>query len=1367
MRTLWGNRRGFSGVEMMIVVVVIGIIGGAVAGTQVHMKRRATERVVAGDLDAYAQAQMSVRHEQGRFASHADLLVSGFQWSDDVELSEVRTADDRFFVRVRHTPTGYSCALDLSPVTGRARNRKVCRGSASDPDLAVPPGIIVTPPAGDTATVARPPTVPEIPDGYLLPPDVGDVAEVVLAPGTSRVVLFPVTNRSGEARVFTFGASSANRAVVPAPDRPADARLEADERATVPVAVSVAPGSLADQGGDVELRASDAGDRGYAASGGVRVRAALVLARPAVAAPAPEVRDPGEMFTVQYRVRNASNAARVFRLGAAIPAGSALSLAGALSDQPLDALEERVVPVTYRLDGGAEGGTQWTARLVVTDRDAAGYAETSTPFQVTARLALEAPAVTAPAERTEEPGAEFTLLWQVTNRSNAPRDFRLTPGSSSPELSPVSPGAAFSRRIGRGQTAGVAVTYRLAVGATCTSVHAATLGVSDAAAPALAASASGTLRTATVLAAPAVAAPPARSDLPGASFGATWQVTNRTNCERTVRVEVLADGDVEVTGATGAGVVRLQPFEQRAVEGRYRLRDNSVHQAESRPLLRATDEAAAAYTAGGAFAETTALRLCAPTLVGPVGVPAQPQQPGTGATVTHRVTNCSNAARTFSFVAASSTPGAVPDPADPTALAIPAFGTADVEFGYALPAQAAGGAFSDVTLTAADAGDGSLADARSFRVTAAVILNAPALSAFAAQALLPGEAGSSAAVLTSRSNVPVDFCFASSVAPGDAPAGEVVAPVPPAPPCLRVGAYQAATVAQALAVAATAEHPRTNVVMVRAYDSARPALAAEQGFPVTAGLLLAHPTLEVPATPPPLAWMVGQERSIAYPVVNRSNAARELCLSVVPGGAELLAQGAAPCTRVPARQGHTFQHVLRGASEGEPMVAVKVHDRLVPEYQDTGTFSTRVIDAKPVALWTPPSPVYVRKWAEFDAHDSFSPVGARIVKYVWSWGLFNQRWTGSRFEPGGSGVATDELTSSTARRAWDLRGTFQVCLAVEDDAGRRSPPNCREITTLAETRARLAFRYRGWWYDPSDFCVDVPWDNQCPKEHGNARWEILLNQSQGDVPIKRAWASVRVDYWQTDDRFEQTYSYTGNVETLPYSFPSGGQTIRYDFMSNRHKANGSVETGRWRILDTDGTAALGWPQSPNLGLHPLVLNANLGSATGAFDGGPHWVPDEVWITLFVEDAFGNVTQQARFLDHERSAWRGGECINGTSGWGCVRGYERLVPAQEAPVVSLRREDLGNDTYRFTGAGSSSDGRVVDSWWEITTSWFDPSQGRSETSVYRGDAYEVRADLCEIVDVALVYVDDRGQRGQAWERVSRADDRRCIEIGTPY
>jgi len=99
-------------------------------------------------------------------------------------------------------------------------------------------------------------------------------------------------------------------------------------------------------------------------------------------------------------------------------------------------------------------------------------------------------------------------------------------------------------------------------------------------------------------------------------------------------------------------------------------------------------------------------------------------------------------------------------------------------------------------------------------------------------------------------------------------------------------------------------------------------------------------------------------------------------------------------------------------------------------------------------------------------------------------------------------------------------------------------------------------------------------------------------------------------------------------------------------------------------------------------------------------------------------------------------------------------------------VAMSREDLGNETYRFTGSGSSSDGRVVDSWWEITRSSFDASQGGSLTSVYRGATYEVRAALCQTVDIALVYVDDRGQQGRARDQVTRADVSRCAELGTP-
>jgi hypothetical protein len=201
------------------------------------------------------------------------------------------------------------------------------------------------------------------------------------------------------------------------------------------------------------------------------------------------------------------------------------------------------------------------------------------------------------------------------------------------------------------------------------------------------------------------------------------------------------------------------------------------------------------------------------------------------------------------------------------------------------------------------------------------------------------------------------------------------------------------------------------------------------------------------------------------------------------------------------------------------------------------------------------------------------------------------------------------------------------------------------------------------------------------------------------------------------------------------------------------------------VLDTDGTGAFGWPQAPNLLSHSLVLNANLGDATGAFDSGPHWVPDAVWITLYVEDAYGNVTQQSGYLDHKKAEWKGEECINGTSGFFCTRGYERLVPPQEVPVVQITREQVGTDAYRLTGTGTSPDGRVVDRWWEINRRSFDLTQ-ESGTETYRDEAVEVHPDDCEVIEVWLVYVDDRGQQGRAMEQVSRGNLRTCVPVGTP-
>jgi hypothetical protein len=365
-------------------------------------------------------------------------------------------------------------------------------------------------------------------------------------------------------------------------------------------------------------------------------------------------------------------------------------------------------------------------------------------------------------------------------------------------------------------------------------------------------------------------------------------------------------------------------------------------------------------------------------------------------------------------------------------------------------------------------------------------------------------------------------------------------------------------------------------------------------------------------------------------------------------------------------------------------------------------------------------------------------------------------------------MATDSTSEPTARRAFDATGTFQVCLTVVNARGRRSTNTdaCGLVTVIRQTRARLTWRYRGWWYDPSDFCWDVPWDNQCPDSHGNARWEVLLHASQGDVPIRRAWATFTIEYWQTDDTFEKRFSYQNNpAEIASNRYDWRGQTRYYDFFRNDQKAwSKGVDKGLWRILSTDGTAASGWPQYPNLEQHPLVLNTNLGDATGAFDGGPHWVPDEAYVTLHVEDARGRITTQSGAHDHKRAEWRGSDCINGTSGGSCVRGFEKLVVAAPRPVGNISAT-LDGETIRLTGSGDSPERRVVDMYWEVFFTPVDQRMGDVESYESRASVLELAQEHCTTQRVVLYVVDDEGQVGSdSYTIPSRGSWSECSSTG---
>jgi type II secretory pathway pseudopilin PulG len=1349
-----GGPRGFSGVEILAVLAVLGVLAGVGYAAAGQHRARAAEAEMRQDLVHFVNQQQVFRQRTGSLGTLAQLDGLGFRRSPGVvvEADSVDAARRRAYLRVRHRKSGQRCSADYSPFVSNALNRIQCWGGPGDPDssertAAAEPGS--TAPGGTVEVGA--PALPvgtnacaDVPVLTVTAPD--DQSGI---PGSSRTGVFTLTNPGTGARAYSLRFSSSNPAVVPSVTGPADVEVPAGASRTVAAAFQLDPNAEAGQVSVLPLEATDAACAERVGSGFFSVAADLWMVDPRLSRPADVTVRPGAPIPVTWSSTNRTNAPRMLVLTPSEQTG--LTRDGTAGSHPHARGETRQTPVQYTLDAAMDGFERRRACVEVHDAEAPAYRGREC-FRATAEFIPGTPRMGAPAPRDAGQDEHFTSEWTIVNTSNAPRPFNIAPAVTGDLVMVAAEGTGSSVILPRDRPHTVRITYRLRRPSVAGTVSRATLQAADTDAQT---GVSGELVVTTRLeiCAPAVAVAPAdRSEAPGSAFSATWQVQNCTNASRDLTLSAAGDGDV-LAGASR--VESFGPFEARSVSVPFSVKERSVHLTASRPALRASD---ADLAISSSFGMTTALALCAPTLSGPAGVPVQPQLPGTAATVGYTIQNCSNAPRTFSAVVGSSNPAAVPDPADPAQVTIPAYASAGVSFAYVVPVDVRGGVPADLGIRVVDAGDASLSAAGGFRVTPLVIRAAPLLSAFPAQLLLPSQSGNVSATLTSQSNVPVRYCFTAAVSAGSVAAGSVVSPAPSPAACVDVATpFGSAAVTQAVTVAAEAEHPWTNQVTVTAVDQADVSMTAAQTFPVTAALQLADPTVRVPATPPAVPWRGGQTRSMEYRVLNQSNATRVLCVAVSTSDEALLSSSSANpvCASVGARQFHTFTHDLKAATRvpgsGDVMIEVQAYDQEANELQATGEYRGHVVSANPIAVWTSPGSVYVRKWVEFNGSDSYSPVGTGIVKYIWTWGLEGLRWDGARFVMGGVGLAADSSGLPLTKRAYDSKGTFPICLTVVDADGLRSNPNCQDLSTSIQTRARLQWRYRGWWYDPKDFCWDVAWDNQCPPSSGNSRWEVLLNASQGDVPIRRAWASFTVRWWNTDDpgdKHARTYTYTGNslpITSITYNWYGSMRT--YDFFRNDQRAFRNIESGIWRVLDTEGTSAGGWPQAPDLVSHPLVLNANLGSATGVLDGGPHWVPDNARVTVYVEDDRGVVTSQSGFYDHTRSEWRGSDCISGNNLPLCTRGFERLTAPPSAPTGTIDVEIVAG-LYRITGSGQSTDGRIVDKYWMVDEQPLEPGAGSGASQTSRAEVLEVAPRQCVETHVALIIVDDQGRIGSA-------------------
>ena len=1353
MRIVPSGRAGYSLIQLIGAVVIGGILLGIVTPAVAHALRvRQAEAVLEHDLHNAANLYEMAYLDQRRYPDHSALQP---HLSPGIAVDSQSVSGERVYLRLRHVPTGQLCVLDYSRSSPVARNRADCYGGGQARDTALaltpePPGA----PGADTFGIT-PPTPPDTTGNEfaLLSPSVDNPDAQTGAPGSTLSQTFTVTNRSPVVRTFRFEVGSSSPGTVATPPNPPDLTLAPETPTAVRVTYTVAGDAVADASSVIPLRAVDLGDERWSATGSFAFSTALALAAPSVELNGARTRTEtaGAPFDVSWLVTNRSNAARVLVLSLvrAEPAHVEVVSLTMQGPVPFGPGEARMVSARLRLASASDGGTRSTVILQAEDAEVPSY-NAAAGLDVETATVLANPAVGAPAARSADPGTPFTLSWAVRNESNTPRSFQITASAGDPaHVEVLGSSGTGVQTIGRGRELPVTVTYRVKSGSVAGRGSDVRLHAADRASAVHEASASVAIGTNTVLAAPAITPPAAYSGKPGEEFEVTWMVRNPSNADRVLAVDATTAGpELIIVSSGGAGEVTFAAFQTRSVTVRYRLRDDSPAGARAAPALAATDKAAPAYAAQASFDFTTAADLRPPTLTGPA---ARSADPGTVTVGVFRLVNRSNLTRAFSLVATSTDASVVGDPADPAQVSVGAFGRVDVRVDAVVPGSALGYTQAGVMLTAVDAGAAANSDAAQFAVTVNAVYRAPSVTWMATRLLRPGEGAVDSATVVNRSNVPAELCFTVETRPGNVSDGLVAGPDVSPPPCRTAGpagtSSSAIRVPVSYSASADALAGWTNVLALTAYQAGAGSLSGSAQLTVEADLVVARPEwVRLPASP--LFWDVGDERVLGYTLRNRSNATRTFCVAITSIDATKLAPvGASPIcgVRVAARDTARVPHSLRAAGAGTGLrVEAVAYDEEAAVNRVDGGFYNVIRETRPTAVWDAPSPVYVRKWATFDGSRSWSPVGSPIVRYVWTWGLFMHQWDASqgRFVYTGAWeTARDEVGTPTVERAYDLQGTFSVCLTAVDAAGRSSEPNCQPITTLRPTVARLAWRYRGWWTD-RDWCLDVWWDNQCDAEHGNARWEIDLRPSVGDVPIKAAYSVIRVKLHNTDDPDRPaTVTYAGNTGTTP----GWGS---YTFGSNYPNAVARAQDGRWRVLTTTGTSAFGWPSSPNLANHPLVLNINLAKATGVFDGGPHWVPDDAWITLYVQDAHDRWTSVSAYRNHDKGEWRAA--------------YDTTVTGDAAPTATVSITGTGEGTYVATGTGDSPSGRIVDAWWEITSE--DLIQGGATSWTTRGASVDLQPSPCERMTATFVAKDDQGRIGRGSDSVSGNGGSSCFDPG---
>ncbi|HLL83703.1 MAG TPA: prepilin-type N-terminal cleavage/methylation domain-containing protein, partial [Longimicrobium sp.] len=760
------NSRGFTGIEILIVLAVVGVLAGVGYAGTIQYRAYAAEAGMRQDLVHFVNQQQVFRQRTGALGTMRQLHGIGFRRSPGVVVEESRLhgGGRRAYLRVRHVKTGQRCSVDYSPFVSNALNRVQCWAGPNDP--ASTETVAATdenPTPGGTTIAVDTPIVAPVPPHCAGVPVLGIASpadETGATPGTAGTGTFTLSNPGAAPRSYNLRFSSSNPAVVPSVAGPGSVAVPAGASRSVAASFQVAAGAESGQVAVLPLEATDVDCPSLTTDGFFAVSARLMLMPPAMTTPPDLTVIPGQAADVAWSTTNRVNATRMLQLAAAYPSTLVRESAVGLGSIPFARGEAQATQLRLRLSDRVDGFTPHRVCLTATDQEAPSY-DAERCMTITAAFQPRPPAITAASgARTELPNAVFTQTWTVTNNSNAPRDFRVTLGQSG-DLTLRSPNPAQTVRIGRDQSTTVTATYQVSGTSLHRTASTTTLTVADPGAPDQSTSShTSNVTTGLALAHPTVTSAPDATADPGESGRLTYSLRNNTNEDRTFSFTYASSHAGAAAATATPARVTVPAYGSVPVEGPFSVPPSAEGGWAANFTLIATDVLATSYSGSGGGKVAVNTVLAAPTIIDPPSCPSG--DPGASGTLAYSLRNNSNVARTFGFTFTSGATHAATPTGTPAGITVPAFATVAVNGPWAIPPTAQGGWTATLTLTGRDAAATSLAGSGRCVVTVNTVLLPPTVSAGSGVTGSYGQWAHIPFAITNRSNVTRSFVLTPS-----------------------------------------------------------------------------------------------------------------------------------------------------------------------------------------------------------------------------------------------------------------------------------------------------------------------------------------------------------------------------------------------------------------------------------------------------------------------------------------------------------------------------------------------------------------------------------------------------------------------------